>query len=335
MNNKKNVKNIEVRDLNYEDVPKVINLIKKIYGKEYHEKEFYEPIVIHSIIKDSKEKKRDKVYWKGGFLGNTLIGQMLFIIRNGAGFLECTMVDDEFKGKRVITRISLEMVKILEEMKDTDVKCIYAFVHHKNVPIIKILNNFGFYYYGTIPAHENGEYLLVYGRIVYDFKWKMINPHIKLCPELFKIIKRAKLKRLISALETPGLLLPHQKIKDIKITRLSNSYPYKLIISTEDGTTLAELLENKFQKSWYDFRINKNLTLDIKKQIIKKIIQIFQNHMGINSLSFIIEIDDKMTQSLLLNLGAKLYAILPFYFEKNDMILMGFSKIEEEVKENA
>ena len=61
------------------------------------------------------------------------------------------------------------------------------------------------------------------------------------------------------------------------------------------------------------------------------ILQEYSYNNEINSISFPLPVDDTVSQNILIGLGAKYYAYLPFYYRDYDSILLGFSKIEKRV----
>ena len=335
MNKVNLIKDLIIRDLVCLDTSKIISLIKRVYGNEYPDKEFYDSNIIRSIFMRSTMKKTEKMYWKGAFFKRNLVGQMLLILENKVGFLKSTMVARDYMTKGIISKVCVEMENILQEMNDSDMKCLYAFVSKRNIPILHVLKRNKFHYLGTVPAFSKNEILLIYGRVLYDFKWRMINPLIKLSPEIYKITRDGRFKRIVS-----GLVSPLHRSKGVIIDKFTfkwsaDSFPKKFEIISEEGQTLALFDENIYQKSWYNFRIVDDLNIDTIRKIVKETIKRFQTNDNLSSLSFVVYVNNKMFQKLLLDMGAQFYAFLPFYINKKDMILMGFSKIEEEVRKIA
>lgn len=326
------LREVEVRDIIYEDIDEIINLIKEIYENEYPGKEFYERAIISSYIKDNIDN--NNVFWKGGFYKGKLIAQMLSVIKHGVAFLKLTMVNQKYKGIGVMTLISFHMEQVLNNLNESDLKCIYAFVSSKNTPILKILINHNFVKLGTTPMHDKNKSFIIFGRVSYDFKWKLITPYIAFCKYLYKTIKENGLKRLIVAQPIFLPMTPTQKMYKIKIEKIEDRFPYEILIRTENfvmnkGGICAQLYENEYHKSWYDFRFINDIPLDLKYQIIKKIVNDFYYTDEINSLSFVIDINDRQLQSLLLNLNIRYYGFLPFYLNGKDAILMGITKIHK------
>ncbi|MFW9990278.1 MAG: GNAT family N-acetyltransferase [Candidatus Odinarchaeota archaeon] len=316
-----------IRDLVPEDAGKIIKLIKKVYGESYFEREYYD---IEFIQRKLREKH---AYWKGAFINGTMIGQMLFTLSHNAGYLKVTMADPEFRALGIITQISIEMIKMKEIMNSLVLKCVYAIIDKNNLPIIKILNNFNFKYLGKIPNHDHYKGLIIYGLILYDFNWKMIKPHLKLSSSIYHSIQTAELKRVIST----TIFKKNSRIInnfDIEITNSKIKFDRvkKFQICLKNGKAIAEITENHYQKCWYDFKfLIDDLSLLNKRKVIELILFEYSNNNKINSISFPIPVHDTVSQNILINLGAKYYAYLPFYYREYDSILLGFSKIEKMV----
>ena len=332
MKKSKILRQVEIRDITYENLDDIINLIKEIYEDDYPEKEFYDNKIINSYIKDNIDK--NNVYWKGAFYKGKLIGQMLSVVKHGVAFLKLAIVSQKFRGMGVMTLVSFHMEQILKNLNESDLKCIYAFVSSKNIPLLKILTNHNFIKLGTTPNHDKNKSSILFGRVSYDFKWKLITPHIGLSQSLYKKIKETGLKRLIVA--QPLLLptIPTPKMYKIKIEKIKDRFPYEILIRSENFIMnnegiCAHLYENEYNKSWYDFRFIYDIPLDLKYQIIKKIVNDFYNTDEINSLSFAIDVNDKQLQNLMLNLNIRYYGFLPFYLNGKDGVLMGITKIQK------
>ncbi|MFX1363840.1 MAG: GNAT family N-acetyltransferase [Promethearchaeota archaeon] len=316
-----------IRDLVPEDARQIVNLIKKVYGKLYFEREYYNIEFIHHKLREKH------TYWKGAFLNGTLVGQMLFTLSHNTGYIKVTMVDPEFRVLGIITQIGVEMMKIEEIMNSRILKCVYAIINMGNEPIVKLLDKFNFKYLGQIPFHDNNKGLIIFGRIFYDFYWKMIKPNLKLSPLIYHSLQTAGVKRIISA---TNLNKNSKVIKnfDIEITRSDKNYIgiKKILIYLKNGKIIAEITENQYQKCWYDFKFHiNNINLTNKKKVFDLILLEYLNNKKVNSVSFPIPVDDKLSQNALLNLGAKYYAYLPFYYRDYDSVLLGFSKIERMV----
>ncbi len=317
--------NIYIRSLLIDDSEKIIDLIKKVYGKFYFEKQYYETDYVQSKLREKH------TYWKGAFLNDKLIGQMVFTLSHDAGYLKLTMIDPEFQAQGIISQMGIEMMKLKTIVNNSVFKCVYAIINEDNIPIIKILNKFNFRYLGKIPNHENNKGLIIFGLILYDFNWKLIRPHIKLGPSVYKSTRLAGIKRIISASNSNKR---SQIFKNSKIEIIRSKGKYEgtknIQICNNNGEYLAELIENQYQKCWYDFKyLRNNMDLLSKKIIIDRILQEYSNNKSINSISFPIIVDDNVSQNILINLGAKYYAYLPFYYKDYDSILLGFSKIEK------
>ncbi|MFX1314085.1 MAG: GNAT family N-acetyltransferase, partial [Promethearchaeota archaeon] len=261
------------------------------------------------------------------------IGQMLFTIDHNAGYLKVTMVDPEFQEQGIATQIGFEMLKVEKLMNALIFKCVYAIINEGNVPIIKVLKNFNFKFLGRIPPYEHNKGLIIFGLIRYDYSWKMIKPHLKLCHTVYNIIKSISLKRIISA---SNFNINSHSIEnyDLELIRSDVGNHEKKIfqIRTIKGENIAEIIENQYQNSWYDFSfLRNNLSLTDKKKVLDRILQEYSFKKNIHSISFPIPINDVYSQKILIDSGAKFYAYLPFYYRDYDSILLGFSKFKKEV----
>ncbi|MFX0023248.1 MAG: GNAT family N-acetyltransferase [Candidatus Hermodarchaeota archaeon] len=317
--------NIYIRNLFENDSEKIVDLIKKVYGKFYFEEIYYDT---HYIQKKIREKH---TYWKGAFLNDKLIGQMLFTLSHDAGYLKLTMADPEFQGKGIISKMGLEMMKVKKNMNSSIFKCVYAIITENNVPMVKILKKFNFKYLGRIPYHENNKGLIIFGLVLYDLNWKIIRPHLKLGPSVYESIQSAGIKRIMSSSNLNDNSNFHINHK-IEIFRSKKKYngTNTIQICNTNKECIAELIENQHQKCWYDFKLlRNNIDLASKKKLINRILQEYSHNKHINAISFPIHVDDVVSQNMLINLGAKYYAYLPFYFKDYDSILLGFSKIEK------
>ncbi|MFX1374427.1 MAG: GNAT family N-acetyltransferase [Promethearchaeota archaeon] len=319
------LKNIYIRNLIKDDTEKIVDLIKRVYGKFYFEERYYDTDFIQ------KKLNEKYTYWKGAFLNDKLIGQMIFTLSHDAGYLKMTMVDPEFQGRKIISQIGLEMMKVKKKMNSSIFKCAYAIITEKNIPMIKILKNFKFKHLGQVPYHENNKGLIIFGRVLYDLNWKIIRPHLKLGSSIYKSIQSAGIKRIMSASNLNDNSYFHISNK-IEILRSKVKYDGTNIVQicNKNGEYFAEFIEDQYQKCWYDFRfLRNNFDLESKKKIINKILQEYSQNKSINAVSFPVHVDDAVSQNMLINLGAKYYAYLPFYFRDYDSILLGFSKIEK------
>ena len=316
-----------VRNLDEKDIEKIVNLILTVYGKQYFEKEYYDVKYIQSILRE------ENTYWKGAFIDDILIGQMLFTIIHNAGYLKATMAIPKFQGNGVITQIGREMIKMKELMNDSLFKCVYAIIDENNLPIIKILKKFNFKFLGRIPHHRNKNGLIFFGLILYDYNWKLIKPYLKLSPLVYNTIKSTGIKRIISA---SNLTINSHIVENFELEIIRSDIKYKgpkiIQIKTSNGENIAEIIENGYQNCWYDFRFLKNnLNITNKKKVFDCLLQEYNHDNNINSISFPIPVNDVYSQKILIDSGAKYYAFLPFYYRDFDSILLGFSKIEKEV----
>ena len=323
------LKKVEIKDIRHEHIDEILSLIRNNYGNEYPDAEFYNQISLKKYITHSINRTTHKIYWRGAFFQNKLIAQILFIPKHGTGFLNLTMVHNDYQDMGVLSLLGSKMMKVQYDLKISDMRCTYAIVNNTNIPMIQILKKFKFVRLGTLPAYNHNKFLLIYGRVFKDFNWKMIKPYLYLSPEIYKKIKKAKLKRIISTDSAP--ILSSKKIeKNIHIERIKRLSNNKILFYFYPGDKCAELIENCNQKSWYDVRlITEKLNFNEKKQIFEKIIDEFNTSVNVNSISFTIDINDRESQRILLSNKMRLYAYLPYYYYEKDMLLIGYSKIEE------
>ena len=325
-------KTIVIKDIGIEHIQQILVLLKNVYGENYPELEFYNPKFLKKFIVQSIDKNNYKIHWKGAFYQDKLIGQMIYVTKHGTTFLISTMVHKDYHNSGVITLIGNEMVKIPDTVDISNMRTTYAIVNKRNLKMIQVLKNFKFTEFGTIPKHDSKESLILFGRIFKDFHWKIIKPHINLSPEIYRKIKKATIKRLISSQPPSIISLKENNNNNNNIEFIKNKdkrfSKNKILVFINGKDKCAEIIEPKDQKSWYDVRFTNNiLDFNERKQIIKKIIEGFIKKEMIKSLSFIIEVNDRDSQEILLRYKAKLYAYLPYYYYEYDMLLLGFSKL--------
>ncbi len=327
------LKSIQIKDASYEYIDDIISLIRDIYGDKYPEKEFYDKKVIYDYITESF--RRDKICWKCAFLNGEMIGQLLAVIRHNIGYIKLTMVKKEYRKFGILTLITFYMLQLLKDLNDNDLKYIYAFISNKNTSAIRFIPHYEFSRLGAVPAWECDNYYIPFGRMVYDKKWKLISPHIKLCPEIFQTLKNAGLKRYISIQLDTSFSFNKSNNTNIEYKEKAGKNPHKISVidmsnGNAEGEIYAQFYENKYQKSWYDVHFINDCSFAIKTEIIRDILKKFEEKKDINSLSFSISINDRAAQKFLLDLGLIYYAYLPFYRNDTDMLLMGKSKISME-----
>lgn len=316
-----------IRDIEKGDQNGVIHLLKKVYGSAYYNTQFYKEKVIEHYIHDAIHKTRRKVYWKVAAHKGKIIGQMMFVIRHGAAFLIFTMVDPDYEGKTVINSISTEMIKILNEMNQDDMRCIYAFVDEQNVPIKKVLKNYKFKVLGGLPNFQDGGEIKIYGKLVYDFHWRMINPHIKLSPLIYETVRNARIPRIVLANGMPPQSSEGIEKTEFHIAKEENSR--HCAIKTKAGNTCAKYIEEKNNHLLRDFIITDKLSFETKKHLIRFIHAQFQQSSEIKGVSFALHSEDVESQWLVLNNGGQYRAFLPFYLGDKDAVLLYIKKGEE------
>ncbi|MGV9206099.1 MAG: GNAT family N-acetyltransferase [Promethearchaeia archaeon] len=318
-------KDLIVRDVKKEDKSAIIKLVTRIYGSAYYHQGFYEESIIADYIHDAIHKQKRKIYWKVALYHGELIGQMMFIIKHGAAFLIFTMVDPRYEGKNVITSISLEMVKILAERDQDDMRCIFAFIDNTNIAMEKVLLKFNFRKLGHIPDFRDSGKIKIYGRIVYDFRWRMINPHIKIAPLVYDTARRVKVHRIVLAMSMPI----HSNGREKKAFIISqNGLKGERMISTKDGQECAKFVEEKNNSVWRDFMITENLSFTTKKHLIRFFLKQFQHTPEIRGVSFALAMKDVASRWLLINKNTQFGPYLPFYFGKENALLMYMEKNE-------
>ncbi|MBN1216934.1 MAG: hypothetical protein JXA99_16020 [Candidatus Lokiarchaeota archaeon] len=320
-------KKIIIRNVEINDINQILKLINDIYGKEYSDGEFYNSNYLKKLIKKSNVNEKSKIIWKCAYYGDHLIGQVILQKQFGIAIVKLAMVHNNFKNMGIMNLLGLKLAEYIDDLKNSNIFCVYAVVNQKNLKMIQVLENFKFKKYGSLPKHNLSENLLIYGRILKDFYWKMIKPDIKLSTNIYKIIKEAEIKRIISTeVFIPSFSENQKIILSIKINKHS-LLKKKIYLMDEDDKIYAEISGN--QHSWFNIRlISNNLTYCEKKQIFETIIKKFNLKGDIRSLSFIIDVNDKESQQILKENQLNLYAYLPFYYNHKDMVLLGSSKIE-------
>lgn len=311
-----------IKDLDYSDIDAILSLINDEYGNNYSEKEFYSKDQLEKYIKRTKETRYAS--WKGAFFEDNLIGMMLAIVDHGCVFLKSTIVKENFRGNGIVKLLTFHIQNLLKFYDKSDFKSIYAMVDNDNESMKRHIINYQYIEVGTTPSWDVNKYFIIFCRITYDHAWKLIEPSIRITPFLHKIIRKTKLKRFISTSYTVLTPLSEEKIYD-KLKMIENESTEKVKIFWEKKC-LAQLYYNYYQKSQYDFMFVGNNSIGIKREVVKYVIDRFDNNEKFNSLSFSIDVNDRQLQEFLLKVGMKPYAFLPFYLNKKDVILMGKSK---------
>ena len=324
------LKKVKIRDLLMEDADKVLELIKENYGYNYPEQEFYQKDVINSYLKRAINK--EGVYWKGAFFEGTLIGQLIGEIKHGISILKLAIVKDQFKRLGVMKLLSYEIERVTTNHSISDFRCVYALISKNNISMQNHIVKYNYVRLGTTPLWDYNEAFVIYGIVVYDYHWKPVKPQAKLYNQIYQTIKDANLNRFIII----NILPPPEKtlieVKKLNIQFVEKRYPQKILINTlySNGTReiSAEFYENSYQKTWYDLRFSKAISLDLKELIAQKILELFERNKEINSLSFCVDANDSNLQNSLLKLDFNYHAFLPFYLDGVDAILMGKSKLD-------
>ncbi|MFX1503308.1 MAG: hypothetical protein ACFFDH_20265 [Promethearchaeota archaeon] len=313
-----------IREIKREDLDQVIQLIKKTYNNDYNEKYYYKRYLEKFI---NKSQNSALVFWKGAFLEEKLIAQMLITLKNGVGKLKLVMADPEFKSKGVTTYLGFHMEKILQlpEVKSTDFYICYSYAENHNLPAIKILENYQFKLFGRTPDYNKNSFYKIYGRVINLKGWKYITPHLSLGRFIQNFNTKYRLKRLISI----SIQTFSTSFKKLKIDFESkNQNKRKTIFFLVEGIRYAKIFEDN--QSWYGFKFTNNPSSEIKFSILVKIIEIFENNKKLFSISLYIDTNDLYSQDFLLKKGYNFFAYLPFYHE-NDVILIGKTKTRDDI----
>ncbi len=320
-------KKIIIRNVKINDINQILKLINDIYGKEYSDGEFYNSNYLKKLIKKSNVNKKFKIIWQCAYYGDRLIGQVMLQKQFGIAIVKLAMVDNNFKNMGIMNLLGSKLTEYIDDLKNSNINCVYAVIDQKNLKMIQVLENFKFKKFGSLPKHNLSENLLIYGRILKDFYWKMIKPDIRLSKNIYKLTKEAKIKRIISTeIFIPSFSENQKLILSFKINN-NNFLKKKIYLVNENAKIYAEISEN--QHSWYNIKLTgNNLNYWEKKQILETIIEKFNLKIDIGSLSFIIDVNDKESQQILKDNQLNLYAYLPFYYNHKDMVLLGSSKIE-------
>ena len=319
------LQDIYIRDLKINDAVLIIDLIISEYGENYCDKEFYDINVLKYYLLKISEKKEG--IWKGAFFKNQLIGQMFVIIRHNTFFVKLTILKNEFRNRGIINRLGNEMVRSHYDFKNSKIRCCYAFVDRNNQSILYILKKFRFYSVGSTPYHESDKNYIIFARILFDFKQKLISPYSKLIGKIKKTICETNILRSFKIEKSQDMHVLNRNNNDIKIIKLKQNFPFKYQILI-NNKLCAEFIENEYNKSWYDFQFFYNLTLKSKYSILTTIVDLFKNTKGINALSIPTHVNDNTLQKYLIKENLNYYAFLPFYYGQEDAILLGLSKIK-------
>ncbi|MFW9828246.1 MAG: hypothetical protein ACFFEY_11665 [Candidatus Thorarchaeota archaeon] len=330
------LKNITIRTPLIEDADKIINLIKKEYGKDYPERHYYHNATIEKIINNANKGK--KTIWKCAFLKNNLIGQTLFEIINEVGFIKLTIVREEFRHIKILSLLGFYLAEEIKKFNETYLKYIYAIVDKNNIHVINLISKYKFIKLATTPMWEKNRKFIIFGRKSFNFKdqWRQIDLDFNLFKDVFYLIKKLNLKVHIQAHSPVYQEIENKKTISLKLNKIKNRFytKYSIILLKNNNREeiCAEFTENTFLKSWYDFRFMNDYPYIIKVHILSFIIESFNNSRDINSISLIIDTKDYKIQNFLLNININYFGFLPYYLGGNDAILMGKSKIPEVLK---
>jgi len=319
------LKELEIKKISFENTNDVINLIREIYGSKYLEKEFYNSNVIEYYIRLINYEKG--LAWKGIFLKNKLIAQMAAIIENNHVILKLTMIKQEYRNMGLMILLSTSMIKEIDNFRETDFRSIFAFIDPTNLPILKILNKFKFIKVGTVPPYDIGNNFEIYCMVAFDSPPLTITPHFEILKKIKKIIDHLQFRRYIMENKSLSRIFVNNFNYNIIIKQNNTVFPIKYSIFI-DNIKCGEYFENSYTYSWYDFKFTKDLSLELKDIILRKMVDRFLDSLNITSFSIIVDINDASLQEILLDLKFNFYAFLPFYLKSNDAILMGTSKIK-------
>lgn len=328
------LKEIEIRDICFDNLNDVTSLITEEYGDKYPEQEFYQRDVIKTFIKRSLNK--EGVYWKCAFYQGRLIGQIICEIKHNTAFLRLATVCQKYRRMGVMKLLSYYIERVAHLHNESDFKCVYAFISNENYQMQKHIVRYNYVRLGITPPWNSCNYFHIFGIIVYDYKWRLCTPHPKLYMDIFNTVKSGNINRFISinpsSMNDPPL--KQVELNEVELKRLKSEFPQKIGVFSTNHELLAELSENKFQKSWYDLFYKKDLSIQIKERIVKKILREFNSNENVYSLSLVVDINDQKQQAMLLNSKLSYMAYLPFYLNGKDVILMGKSKFKIKRKKN-
>jgi len=325
------IKKIKVKNPTVKDAAKIISLIKEEYGEDYPEQQYYNIENIKNIIYDAIKEK--SIIWKCAFLNDNLIGQVMFEITDSIGFVELTIIHKNFRHSKLLSLLGFHLVKEIKKITGNDLKYIYAIIDKDNSYIINFISKYKFIKLATTPMWEVNRHFIIFGRKSFNLKdnWRQIDLDFDLFKEVYYLNKKLNLKIQIQAHSLLNHTIEKKKSISLRIKKNRDIFPKKISIflSKNDKREVicAEITENKFFKSWYDFRFMNNFTYYIKIQIINFILELFENSRIINSFSLIINAKDYNIQNYLIKSGLKYFGFLPYYLEGKDAILMGISKI--------
>ncbi|MHA1293358.1 MAG: GNAT family N-acetyltransferase [Promethearchaeota archaeon] len=192
---KKNRDHIKIRNIEFEDIDQVLKIFKDEYGEDYYDKRFYNKSYLTNFIQ--RRIQKNDVAWKGVFFDKVLIAQMLAIIHKFKVILLFTLTAERYKNTGIMKKLSVAMIEEIKYHNASEFKSIYAFVRNDNLPMVKILNKYGFKKLGKTPYYQKNFCFLIFGAIVYDCKWKLVSPHFKLSEKIARINFKYKLRRLL------------------------------------------------------------------------------------------------------------------------------------------
>jgi hypothetical protein len=210
-------------------------------------------------------------------------------------------------------------------------KCIYALVDPIITPVHKLMKVYQYKYLGQTPKWEKNRLFKIFGRVVFDFKWRSISPHISISPKIYNSVRQANLKRLLTTRFYSSRSNNDFDLDELDLTKIEDKHITEILIHNKRTAKelYAELIENKFQKTWYNIKVNLNISNEAAEKISKFIFEKYCQDKNINCLSFSVDSNDSGLQNILNRMNMKYYAYLPFYLEGKDAVLMGTTKLNE------
>lgn len=327
------LKKIIIKSPTIEDIDRIVNLIKEEYGEDYLERHCYNRSIIKKLI--YKTNKGKNIIWKCAFHNDNLIGQVVFEITNSIGFIKLTIINKNFRHLKILSLLGINLAKEIKKFPGTEIKYIYAVVDKDNTHVINLISKYKFFKLANTPMWDKNRNFIIFGRKSFNLKeeWRQINVDFDLFKNIFNLKQRLNLKIHLQAHSLSNQIIEKYQPISLKIRKNKGTHCTKIFIifskNEKNEELCAEITENTFLKSWYDFRLKNKFSSTIKIQVLNFVIELFENSREINSLSLIIDAKDYEIQNFLLKSGIKCFGFLPYYLDGKDAILMGKSKIAQ------
>lgn len=330
------IKKVIIKKPSIIDRDKIISLIENEYGNDYPEHQFYNKNSIEKII--NKAIKDENIIWRCAFLKKNLIGQTIFEVFNGIGLIKSTIIRRDFRHSKVLSLLGFHLAEEIKKFDEADLKYIYAIVDKDNNHVINFISKYNFLKLATTPMWEKDRYFVIFGRKSFNLKerWRQIDLDFNLFKDVFPLIEKTNIKVHIQAHSPVYQGIEAKTQCPLKLSRVKNRFYTKfsiyLLKNNSREEICAEFSENRYLKSWYDFRILNDYQYVIKVQILNFVIDLFNNSREVNSISLIVDAKDYKIQNFLLERKIGYFGFLPYYLGGKDAILMGKSKIPEVLK---